>query len=78
MLNDAIAEIASRFLKKGSYVYINGQLETRSYEKDGEKKFVTEVVLRPYHGELGMLDKAPERPAAQPSQQRRAMAKPAR
>ncbi len=38
IFNDALAEVATRFLKKGSYVYLEGQLETRSWEKNGEKR----------------------------------------
>ena len=45
-----------KYLKKGSKVYLEGQLETRSWEQDGQKKYTTEVVLRPYRGELTMLD----------------------
>jgi single-strand DNA-binding protein len=40
-----LAEICSKFLKKGTKVYISGRMSTRSYEKDGEKKFMTEVVM---------------------------------
>lgn len=39
-----LAEIAERWLKKGSQVYIEGKLTTRSWEKDGEKRYTTEVV----------------------------------
>ena len=56
VLNDALVGIVERFLKKGSKVYIEGQLETRKYEKDGRDTYTTEVVLRPYRGELTMLD----------------------
>jgi len=38
------AEIAKEYLKKGSYVYLEGRLQTRNYEDRGEKKFITEVV----------------------------------
>ena len=38
------AEIAKEYLKKGSYVYLEGRLQTRNYEDKGEKKFITEVV----------------------------------
>ena len=41
-----LAEIAEKFLKKGSQVYVEGKLTTRSYDKDGEKRYVTEVVGR--------------------------------
>jgi len=47
-----LAEIASQYLKKGSKVYIEGALRTRSYEKDGQKHFVTEIIA----DEMQMLD----------------------
>ena len=54
--NDALVGIAEKYLKKGSKVYLEGQLETRKYEKDGRDVYTTEVVLRPYNGNLTMLD----------------------
>ena len=56
ILNEALVGIAEKYLKKGSKVYIEGQLETRKYEKDGRDVYTTEVVLRPYNGNLTMLD----------------------
>lgn len=56
IFNEGLVSVAERFLKKGSKVYIEGQLETRKYEKDGQEHYSTEVVLRPYRGELIMLD----------------------
>ncbi len=56
VLNDALVGVVERYLKKGAKVYIEGQLETRKYEKDGRDVYTTEVVLRPYRGELTMLD----------------------
>lgn len=57
VLNDNLVGIVERFLKKGSKVYLEGQLETRKWtDKDGNEKYSTEVVLRPYRGELTMLD----------------------
>lgn len=57
IFNQGILGIAERFLKKGSKVYIEGQLESRKYtDKDGQDKYTTEVVLRPYRGELTLLD----------------------
>ncbi len=56
ILNQNIVTVAERFLKKGSKVYLEGQLETRKYEKDGRDVYTTEVVLRPFRGELTMLD----------------------
>lgn len=38
-----LAEVAEKYLKKGSQVYIEGRIRTRSYEKDGQKKYVTEI-----------------------------------
>lgn len=55
--NEALVGIAEKYLKKGAKIYIEGQLETRKYtDQSGEEKYTTEVVLRPYRGELTMLD----------------------
>lgn len=56
VFNQGLVNVCENYLKKGSKVYIEGQLETRSWEQDGQKKYTTEVVLRPYRGELTMLD----------------------
>jgi single-strand DNA-binding protein len=56
IFNQGLVNVCKNYLKKGSKVYIEGQLETRSWEQDGQKKYTTEVVLRPYRGELTMLD----------------------
>lgn len=55
VLNEKLVSVCERFLKKGTTVYIEGQLETRKYEKDGREQYTTEVVLRPYRGELTIL-----------------------
>lgn len=47
-----LAEIAGEFLKKGAKVYIEGSLRTRSYEKDGQKHYATEIVA----SDMQMLD----------------------
>ena len=55
--NENLVGICEKYLKKGSKVYLEGQLETRKYtDKDGAEKYTTEVVLRPYRGEITMLD----------------------
>ena len=55
--NDALIGVAERYLKKGSKVYLEGQLETRKYtDKDGNERYTTEVVLRQYRGEMTLLD----------------------
>jgi single-strand DNA-binding protein len=57
ILNEPLAKIAEQYLKKGSKVYIEGQLETRKWQdQSGAEKYTTEVVLRPYRGELTLLD----------------------
>jgi single-strand DNA-binding protein len=58
IFNQGLVKVAESYLKKGAKVYIEGQLETRSWDdpKSGEKKYSTEVVLRPFRGELTMLD----------------------
>ena len=56
VFNQGLVNVCENYLRKGSKIYIEGQLETRSWEQDGQKKYTTEVVLRPYRGELTMLD----------------------
>jgi len=56
VFNQGLVNVCENYLKKGAKVYIEGQMETRSWEQDGQKKYTTEVVLRPYRGELTMLD----------------------
>ncbi|MCH9664374.1 MAG: single-stranded DNA-binding protein [Gammaproteobacteria bacterium] len=41
-----LAEIASQYLKKGSQVYVEGELRTNSYEKDGVTRYSTEIIAR--------------------------------
>ncbi|MBI3438325.1 MAG: single-stranded DNA-binding protein [Proteobacteria bacterium] len=55
IFNENIAKVAEQYLKKGSTVYIEGQLQTRKYEQNGVEKYTTEVVLQRYRGELTML-----------------------
>jgi single-strand DNA-binding protein len=57
IFNENLAKVAEQYLKKGSKVYIEGQLQTRKYtDKDGTEKYSTEIVLQKYRGELTMLD----------------------
>lgn len=57
VFNDALVGVVERFLKKGSKIYVEGQLETRKYtDQSGAERYTTEVVLRPFRGELTMLD----------------------
>lgn len=57
ILNEGLVKVAEHFLKKGSKVYLEGQLETRKWtDQKGQEKFSTEIVLRPFRGELVLLD----------------------
>jgi single-strand DNA-binding protein len=57
IFNEALGGVAERFLKKGSQVYLEGQLETRKFtDKEGAERETTEVVLRQFRGELTLVD----------------------
>ncbi|MBP1804239.1 single-stranded DNA-binding protein [Rubellimicrobium aerolatum] len=56
IFNENLARIAEQYLKKGSTVYIEGQLETRKWQdQSGQDRYTTEIVLRQYRGELTLL-----------------------
>lgn len=56
IFNEGLAKIAEQYLRKGSTVYIEGQLETRKWQdQSGADKYTTEIVLRQYRGELTLL-----------------------
>jgi single-strand DNA-binding protein len=60
IFNENLAKIAEQYLKKGSTVYIEGQLQTRKYtDQSGAEKYSTEVVLQNFRGELTMLGGRP-------------------
>jgi len=55
--NEGLIKVIENYVHKGSKLYIEGQLETRKWQdQNGQDKYSTEVVLRPYRGELTMLD----------------------
>jgi len=57
IFSEPLANIAEQYLRKGSKVYIEGQLETRKWQdQSGADRYSTEVVLRPYASTLTMLD----------------------
>ncbi|CTQ32859.1 single-stranded DNA-binding protein [Jannaschia rubra] len=57
IFSEPLVRVAEQYLKKGSKVYIEGQLETRKWQdQSGQDRYSTEVVLRPYRSELTMLD----------------------
>ncbi|MBK4217743.1 single-stranded DNA-binding protein [Paracoccus caeni] len=57
IMSEPLVGVVERFLKKGSKVYVEGQLETRKWQdQSGQDRYSTEVVLRPFSGVLQMLD----------------------
>lgn len=55
--NEKLGEVAERYLTKGRKVYIEGAIESRKYvDKDGVEKYITEIVLKAFRGELQILD----------------------
>jgi len=57
--NENLAKVAEQYLKKGSKLYIEGQLQTRKWtDQSGVEKYTTEVVLQRFRGELTLLDRA--------------------
>jgi single-strand DNA-binding protein len=54
---EGLAKVAKQYLRKGSKVYLEGQLETRKWQdQNGQDRYSTEVVLRPYNSTMVMLD----------------------
>ena len=65
VFDDRLVDVIERYLKKGSKVYLEGQLQTRKWtDQSGQEKYTTEVVLQRYRGQLTMLD---ARGAGEPS-----------
>jgi single-strand DNA-binding protein len=56
IFNEKLGEIAEKYLRKGAQVYLEGQLQTRKWQdQSGNDRYSTEVVLRPYRGELQLI-----------------------
>jgi single-strand DNA-binding protein len=59
IFNENLCKVAEQYLKKGSKVYIEGQLQTRKWQdQSGQDRYSTEVVLQGFRGELTLLDRA--------------------
>jgi single-strand DNA-binding protein len=59
IFNEGLAKVAEQYLKKGSKVYLEGQLQTRKWtDQQGVEKYSTEVVLQGFNSALTMLDRA--------------------
>ncbi|WP_279090250.1 single-stranded DNA-binding protein [Bartonella apis] len=57
IFNEKLVEVAEQYLKKGSKVYIEGQLQTRKWQdQNGNDRYTTEIVLQNFRGQLQMLD----------------------
>tara|TARA_B100001057_G_scaffold166168_1_gene166852 strand:+ start:1352 stop:1810 length:459 start_codon:yes stop_codon:yes gene_type:complete len=57
IFNDGLAGVVESYVKKGSKIFVEGQLQTRKFtDQDGNEKYTTEVVLGNYNGTLTMLD----------------------
>ena len=57
IFSEPLVRLAEQYLRKGSKVYLEGQLETRKWQdQSGQDRYTTEVVLRPYKGEMTFLD----------------------
>lgn len=56
IFNEQLAKVAEQYLRKGSTVYVEGQLQTRKWQdQSGQEKYSTEIVLQKFRGELTML-----------------------
>jgi single-strand DNA-binding protein len=59
IFNDNLCRVVEQYLKKGSKVYVEGQLQTRKWtDQQGVERYTTEVVLQNFRGELALLDRA--------------------
>ena len=57
IFSEPISNVAEQYLKKGSKIFLEGQLETRKWQdQSGNDRYSTEVVVRPFNGSLTMLD----------------------
>ena len=57
VFNDRLVDVIEKYLRKGSKIYVEGQLQTRKWtDNQGMERYTTEVVLQRYRGELTMLD----------------------
>jgi single-strand DNA-binding protein len=57
IFNDRLVEVVEKYLRKGSKIYVEGQLQTRKWtDQSGQERYTTEVVLQGFRGELTMLD----------------------
>lgn len=60
VFREATARFCEHYVKKGDQVYVEGQIKTRSWEKDGVKRYSTEIVISDFNGEVRKLGSAGE------------------
>jgi single-strand DNA-binding protein len=80
--NEKLGEVAERYLRKGAKVYVEGSIQSRKYQdQSGQERYITEIVVGPFRGELTMLsgrgeeggsadyggERAPSSPRQQPA-----------
>jgi len=69
IFNKNLADVAEKYLRKGSKVYLEGSLQTRKWtDKDGAEKYSTEVVLQNFNGTLVLLDGKKDAPSREPGE----------
>ncbi|MFI3241126.1 MAG: single-stranded DNA-binding protein [Alphaproteobacteria bacterium] len=56
VFSQGLVNVISQYVKKGSKLYIEGQLQTREWDKDGQKHYTTEIVLQNFNSQLILLD----------------------
>jgi single-strand DNA-binding protein len=56
VFGDGLVGVCEQYLRKGSQIMVEGQIQTRSWEKDGEKRYTTEIIVRGFSAKLVMLD----------------------
>ncbi len=64
--DERLVELAEKYLRRGSKVYLEGQLQTRKWQQDGQDRYATEVVLNRFRSTLTMLDSKPQEQERQP------------
>lgn len=61
IFDERLVEIAEKYLRKGSKVYLEGQLQTRKWtDQNGQERYTTEIVLQRFRGDLTLLDTKPD------------------
>ncbi len=78
IMNERLADVAEKYVRKGSKIYVEGKLQTRKWtDNSGVEKYTTEVLLGRFNGELTLLDRNPNSGAGGGEYEPRAAAAPA-